>query len=143
MGILDLFKLDGKVGLVTGAGQGIGRAYALALAEAGADVAVVDINDKTGRSVADEIASLGRGALYVRADVSKPEEIEAMVAATEARFGGLVRATRRSGRHAGLLGLRRLQLRDRPGDRRRRRPHAKRLAQAPGEGVSTTREPPR
>ncbi|MCL5109586.1 MAG: SDR family oxidoreductase [Chloroflexi bacterium] len=89
MGILDLFKLDGKVGLVTGAGQGIGRAYALALAEAGADVAVVDINDKTGRSVADEIASLGRGALYVRADVSKPEEIEAMVAATEARFGGL------------------------------------------------------
>ncbi len=50
--ILDLFKLDGKVGLVTGAGQGIGRACALALAEAGADVLVADINERTGRRVA-------------------------------------------------------------------------------------------
>jgi NAD(P)-dependent dehydrogenase (short-subunit alcohol dehydrogenase family) len=89
MGILDLFKLDGKVALVTGAGQGIGRHYALALAEAGADVAVVDINDTTGRHVADEIASLGRGSLYVHGDMTRAEDIEGMVAATEAHFGGL------------------------------------------------------
>ncbi|MBP1776934.1 MAG: short-chain dehydrogenase/reductase [candidate division NC10 bacterium] len=51
MSVLDLFKLDGKAALVTGAGQGIGRVYALALAEAGADVAVADLNERTGRLV--------------------------------------------------------------------------------------------
>ena len=89
MGILDQFKLDGKVALVTGAGQGIGRAYALALAEAGADVAVVDINEKTGRHVAREIEALGRRSVYVRADVTKPDEIEAMVVTTAAELGSL------------------------------------------------------
>jgi NAD(P)-dependent dehydrogenase (short-subunit alcohol dehydrogenase family) len=87
--VLDLFKLDGRLALVTGAGQGIGRAYALALAEAGADVAVADINDRTGRRVADEIASLGRKSVFVKADVTKVEEVEAMVAATVAELGGL------------------------------------------------------
>jgi len=87
--VLDLFKLDGKVALVTGGGQGIGRAYALALAEAGADVAVADINERTGRHVADEIVSLGRRSVFVKTDVTRPEEVEALVTATVAELGGL------------------------------------------------------
>ena len=89
MSVLDLFKLDGKVALVTGAGQGIGRAYALALAEAGADVAVADINERTGRRVADEIVALGRRSVFVKTDVMRPEEVEALVTATVAELGGL------------------------------------------------------
>ncbi len=89
MSVLDLFKLDGKVALVTGAGQGIGRAYALALAEAGADVAVADINERTGRHVADEIVALGRRSVFVKTDVTRPEEVEALVTATVAELGGL------------------------------------------------------
>jgi NAD(P)-dependent dehydrogenase (short-subunit alcohol dehydrogenase family) len=89
VGVLDLFKLDGKVALVTGGGQGIGRQFALALAEAGADVAVADINERTGAHVASEIASAGRRSAFVRTDVSKPDEIEAMVARTVAALGGL------------------------------------------------------
>ena len=89
MSVLDLFKLDRKVALVTGAGQGIGRAYALALAEAGADVAVADINERTGRHVADEIVALGRRSVFVKTDVTRPEEVEALVTATVAELGGL------------------------------------------------------
>jgi NAD(P)-dependent dehydrogenase (short-subunit alcohol dehydrogenase family) len=87
--VLDLFKLDGKIALVTGAGQGIGRVFALALAEAGAAVAVADINERTGRQVVDEIAAFGRRSIFLRADVTKAEEVEALVAATVAELGGL------------------------------------------------------
>jgi NAD(P)-dependent dehydrogenase (short-subunit alcohol dehydrogenase family) len=89
VGVLDLFKLDGKVALVTGAGQGIGRQFALALAEAGADVAVADINERTGARVAGEVAAMGRRSVFLRTDVGNPEEIEAMVARTVAALGGL------------------------------------------------------
>jgi NAD(P)-dependent dehydrogenase (short-subunit alcohol dehydrogenase family) len=89
VGILDSFKLDGKAALVTGAGQGIGRAYALALAEAGADVAIADFNEKTGQAVAAEVSALGRRSVFVKTDVTKPDEIEAMVSAAEEAFGGL------------------------------------------------------
>jgi NAD(P)-dependent dehydrogenase (short-subunit alcohol dehydrogenase family) len=87
--VLDLFKLDGKAALVTGAGQGIGRVYALALAEAGADVAVADLNERTGRLVAQEVAALGRRSAFVKADVTKMDEVEAMVAAAERELGRL------------------------------------------------------
>jgi NAD(P)-dependent dehydrogenase (short-subunit alcohol dehydrogenase family) len=89
VGVLDLFRLDGKVALVTGGGQGIGRQFALALAEAGADVAVADINEQTGAHVAGEIASAGQRSAFVQTDVSKPDEIEAMVTRTVAALGGL------------------------------------------------------
>lgn len=70
--VLDQFKLDGKVAIVTGAGRGIGQAYALALAEAGADVAVVDViaMDETLAAV----KALGRRAVGVKADLAKGEK---------------------------------------------------------------------
>ncbi len=89
MGVLDLFRLDGQVALVTGAGRGIGRVYALALAEAGADVAVVELDEPTGRQVAEEVAALGRRSVYLRCDVRRADEVEAMVAAVVAQLGGL------------------------------------------------------
>lgn len=89
MGILDSFKLNGKVAVVTGAGQGIGRAHALALAEAGADVAVAEINEKTGKSVVEEITALGRRGIYIKTDVTKTADVEAMVATTVEKLGSL------------------------------------------------------
>ncbi len=89
MNVLDLFKLDGKVAIVTGGGQGIGRGYAHALAQAGADVVIADINDLTGNHVCQEIAEYGRGSMYVRCDVRKKDQVEALVDATVKRFGRL------------------------------------------------------
>lgn len=51
MNILDKFKLDGRTAFVTGGGQGIGKAIALALAEAGASVAIMDINEETAKKL--------------------------------------------------------------------------------------------
>ncbi len=89
MSVLDLFRLEGKRALVTGGGQGIGRAFALAMAEAGANVAIADTNEHTGPLVVEEIQALGRDALFVRTDVTDPAAVEAMVQATVGRFGGL------------------------------------------------------
>ena len=55
MGILSLFKLDGKKAIVTGAGRGLGRDISIALAEAGADVAAVDLLEKEAEETAAEI----------------------------------------------------------------------------------------
>ena len=70
--ILDRFKLDGKVAVVTGAGRGIGQEYALGLAEAGADIAVVDVipMDET----LDAVKALGRRAIGIKADLAKGEK---------------------------------------------------------------------
>jgi len=86
---LELFKLDDRIALVTGGGQGMGRIFAIGLAEAGANVAVCDINEITGPSVVDEITSMGRNAIYLKADVSEPEAIRVMVEETVRAFGGL------------------------------------------------------
>jgi len=79
MGIMSLFELNGKNGLVTGAGQGLGKAIAIALAEAGANVAVVDVNKKTACDVSEEIKSLGRKSLAVKADISKRGDVEIII----------------------------------------------------------------
>jgi NAD(P)-dependent dehydrogenase (short-subunit alcohol dehydrogenase family) len=79
MSVLDKFSLRGDTALVTGAGQGIGRTYAHALAEAGASVAIVDINEKKSRAVADEIEKIGCKSLAVVADVTNPKEVNRMI----------------------------------------------------------------
>ena len=80
---------EGKTALVTGGGGGIGRASALAFARAGAKVAVVDISEAAGNETATLIKAAGGEALFIRADVTKAAEVEAMVAATVQAFGRL------------------------------------------------------
>ena len=78
--------LTDKVAIVTGAGQGIGRAIALRLADAGATVVVVELNRKAGETVAKEIEALGRESLVVEADVSKLDQTQRMAAQTLETF---------------------------------------------------------
>ena len=81
-------RLSGKVALVTGAQQGIGRAIAVALARDGADVGVNFLDDANrAERVADEIRGLGRRALAVQADVAQAASVEAMVAAVVDALG--------------------------------------------------------
>lgn len=89
MTIIERFRLDGKKALVTGAGQGLGKAFALALAEAGADVAVIDINEDTVRQTAKEIKELNRDSIYIKADISCKEQVEAMIDEVADYFGRL------------------------------------------------------
>lgn len=89
MGILEKFRLDGEVAVVTGAGKGIGRAIALGLAEAGADVALASRTQADLDDVADAIRKLGRRALPLATDATSPAALEALAAATVAEFGKL------------------------------------------------------
>lgn len=80
--------INGKVALVTGAGQGIGRAIALRLAKDGADIALVDLKDDKIKTVAEEIKALGRKAVTFTADVSDRDAIFAAVDYAEKQLGG-------------------------------------------------------
>ena len=80
-------ELLGKVALVTGAAQGIGRAIALLLAQKGADIVVSDINLEKAEETAREIEAIGRRAMAIRADVANTNDVERMVEAILERFG--------------------------------------------------------
>jgi 3-oxoacyl-[acyl-carrier protein] reductase len=80
-------RFDGKVVIVTGAGQGLGRAYAEALAAEGASVVVAEINEGTAKDTAEAITSAGGTALAVRTDVTDPDSCAAMVQAAVDQFG--------------------------------------------------------
>ncbi len=79
--------INGKVALVTGAGQGIGRAIALRLASDGADISITDVNDEKMQAVAEEVRALGRKATTFKADVSKRDDVYAAVDHTEKELG--------------------------------------------------------
>lgn len=72
-------RLKDKIALVTGAGQGIGRAIALTFAKEGADIIVNDVNLEQAEKVAEEVRALGRRALAVKADVSRSSDVNRMV----------------------------------------------------------------
>lgn len=87
--VLDKFSLKDRVGIVTGGGQGLGRAFALAFAEAGAHVVVAELNAKTADGTAAEVRGLGRQALAVPTDVRRRDSVASMVEQTVKRFGRL------------------------------------------------------
>ena len=83
------FDLQGQVAMVTGAARGIGNACALALAHAGADVALGLRDVNTGSELANEIEAMGRRALRIQMDVTRLDEIQQAIDATVQRFGRL------------------------------------------------------
>lgn len=95
--ILDRFRLDGKVALVTGSSHGIGRAIALAFAEAGADVVVSARNTEEVETVAAEVEALGRRALAIPADVMDDAALEDLVARAATELGRLDVAVNNAG----------------------------------------------
>lgn len=95
--ILDRFRLDGQSALVTGAGMGIGRAFAHALGEAGARVAVIDLDGDRAKQVAGELAAKGIESISLQADVSDDLAIGRFVADTVADFGRLDIAVNNAG----------------------------------------------
>lgn len=95
--IMDRLRLDGRVALVTGGGQGIGRAYAHALGEAGAAVAVVDIVAERAAMVAQELAAKNIDAMSIGADITHADGARTMVESVLARWGKLTIAVNNAG----------------------------------------------
>ncbi len=89
MSILDRFRVDGQVAVVTGAGRGIGAASALALAEAGADVVISARTEEQLKETATRIEAVGRRAHLVVADLNEVDEVRGLAAAAQAAFGRL------------------------------------------------------
>lgn len=84
-----VLTFDGRVALVTGAASGIGRASALAFARAGARVVVADIDQEGGDETVALITESGGSAIYVRTDVSRSHEVEALIRRTVDQYGRL------------------------------------------------------
>ena len=90
MGILEKMALTGKKGFVTGAARGIGKCTATAFAEAGADVAIVDLDIETAKKTAAELAEkTGRKVIAIQTDCTSKEQVDAMVEEVVAKLGGL------------------------------------------------------
>lgn len=89
MSVLDKFKLEGKLAIVTGGARGLGRSMAAGLAEAGANIVIVDLNYQQARQAAEEIAETGVRTLACQADVTDQEQLKKMLAAVLENFAGI------------------------------------------------------
>ena len=90
MGIIEKMRLDGKKGFVTGGARGIGKCTATAFAEAGADLAIVDLDLETAEVTAREIAeATGRKVIAICCDVTDEAQVQAMVPRVAEDLGGL------------------------------------------------------
>lgn len=90
MGIIEKMRLDGKKGFVTGAARGIGKCTATAFAEAGADVAIVDLDIEEAKKTAKELAEkTGRKVIAIQTDCTDKEQVDAMVEEVVKELGGL------------------------------------------------------
>ena len=84
-----MFDLNGRVALITGGATGLGKAFGQALAEFGADIAIADIDEAEARETARLIEKMGRRSIVVRADVTRPEDVQRVVDETVARLGSI------------------------------------------------------
>lgn len=89
MSILDRFSLKGRTALVTGGGRGIGAALAFALAEAGADVAIADLDPVTARETSEAIRQLGLRSLAIQVEVTHAESVTDMITQVIRQWGKL------------------------------------------------------
>jgi len=89
MGIMERMRLDGKKALVTGGARGIGKSIATALTEAGAEVAIVDINIETAEATANELFKKGKKVIAIDADVTDPVQVDRMLIKIVKEFGEL------------------------------------------------------
>jgi NAD(P)-dependent dehydrogenase (short-subunit alcohol dehydrogenase family) len=97
--------LEGKVGLVTGAAQGLGRATAVLAAREGSAVLLADVQEAAGEAAAKEVRAAGGRADFVRADVTVPADLEKLVAHAVTAFGGLDWACNNAVGGAGGFGF--------------------------------------
>src|SRR5437588_10108402 len=93
-------SFENKVALVTGAASGMGLTTARAFAEAGAAVALADVNENAVRSAAEELVAAGHKAIGIRCNVADEAEVAAMVAQTVSTFGRLEAARNKAGLHS-------------------------------------------
>jgi NAD(P)-dependent dehydrogenase (short-subunit alcohol dehydrogenase family) len=97
MSTLERFSLTGKTALVTGAARGIGKALAVALAEAGADVVVIDIDEPGANSTASEIEGTGRRAMAAKVDVTDVNAVDRAIHSIIQKWGKLDIAVNNAG----------------------------------------------